>query len=217
MCKLLDLLGRRYGTRTVVDRAENTRSGRATWVVRCDCGREDILNSTDIQRCNACRACGHAKLVRHGHARKTRGYPTGEYRVWVNMRSRCLNPSNPGYKNYGGRGITICNRWLESFDNFLEDMGPRPAGHSLDRIDNNGNYCPENCRWATTRQQGCNKRTVRNITIGSETKPISHWAAECPVSAHQIGQRLNAGLDGEEAVRAARGVRLRGRRPHGAM
>lgn len=101
---------------------------------------------------------------------------TAEYSAWKRMRSRCLFPFATGYQYYGGRGIKICERW-DSYENFLSDMRRRPStGHSLDRIDNEGDYTPENCRWATPGEQGNNKRNTHRITFQEETKTITQWA-----------------------------------------
>jgi hypothetical protein len=100
--------------------------------------------------------------VRHGQA--ANGKRTPEHRAWANLKYRCLNPNSQQYKNYGGRGIKVCKRWLLSFEAFLEDMGPKPnPSHSIDRIDNEGNYSPKNCRWATSKEQASNKRNTRRL------------------------------------------------------
>ncbi len=108
-------------------------------------------------------------FIKHGMA----GTPT--YQVWKGMRMRCLNPNEAGYKNYGGRGIYICERW-NTFANFLADMGQRPDRHSIDRIDNNGPYAPENCRWAISKVQSRNKRNNFLITHNGQTKTLQEWA-----------------------------------------
>lgn len=106
-----------------------------------------------------------ATLTQHGHARN--GKVTSEHHAWNDMKQRCYNSNNPRYKDYGGRGITVCYRWLNSFENFLADMGPKPLGLSLDRKDNEGNYTLDNCRWATPMEQAANRRPAK--------KRRKHW------------------------------------------
>jgi len=109
--------------------------------------------------------------ARHGHAAK----PTSIYMIWHEMIERCRNPNNKAYPNYGGRGITVCKRWLK-FENFLTDMGEHPVGLSIDRINNNGNYEPSNCRWATRSEQMINSRNAKLVTWNGVTKTIKGWA-----------------------------------------
>lgn len=144
--------------------------GASIWLCHCACGnfkrvRGDSLWTGKTKSCS----CLQIDIVtRHGQARRTMGW-SSTYRSWQAMKRRCLNPKVRGYKNYGGRGITICERWLESFENFLADMGPRPPGMSLDRIDPNGNYEPGNCRWATAKEQSLNKRSSnRSIPLNAK-------------------------------------------------
>lgn len=99
-----------------------------------------------------------------------------EYGVWANMKTRCYNPNHSSYKRYGGRGIVVCGAWIDSFPQFFKDMGPRPSSqHSIDRVNNNGNYEPSNCKWSTRKEQQNNTRTNRFITINGETKTASQW------------------------------------------
>ncbi len=117
---------------------------------------------------------------------------TREYKTWQSMRGRCNDPNDPYYARYGGRGITICDRW-RIFTNFLADMGPRPAGHTIDRIDNDGDYCPENCRWATATDQQRNTRQNRRITYNGRTQCLTAWAEEYGIKPHTLTARLKRG------------------------
>lgn len=116
---------------------------------------------------------------------------TPEHRAWAAMKTRCLNPKCRSFKNYGKRGITVCERWLHSFSQFLADMGPRPSkNHSIDRIDNDGPYSPENCRWATMLTQNNNKRNTPMITFEGITKPLTHWAKKYGLNLDALRDRL---------------------------
>ena len=128
-------------------------------------------------------------------------YRTPEYRAWKNMKHRCFNPNNKQYLDYGGRGISVCDRWLD-FENFLADMGSRPTSkHSLDRIDNDADYSAENCRWATKAEQGNNRRDNKPlITIGKETYTIVQWENKMGYGARVIKNRLKRGWSEYKAV-----------------
>lgn len=117
------------------------------------------------------------------------------YQVWADMKQRCLNPKVAQYHNYGGRGITVCDRWLSSFDNFLIDMGSKPPGKSIDRINNNGNYDPGNCRWATKKEQRDNQRTTRLIEIDGVTKPLRDWAKHYGIHETTVHGRIRRGME----------------------
>lgn len=117
------------------------------------------------------------------------GTPT--YYSWKNMLKRCLEPHNKHYEYYGGRGITVCDEWL-SYDKFFADMGEKPDGRTLERIDNNGNYTPQNCRWATREEQDSNKRTNRHITYRGKTQTMEQWARELRIHPATLSNRINA-------------------------
>ena len=133
----------------------------------------------------------------HGHA--VRGQHSSTYEVWGGMKKRCLCKSNEAYKHYGARGITVCERWFK-FENFLSDMGEKPDGLTLERINNNLGYSPENCKWATRTDQARNKRNARYITVNNKTQTIQQWSEETGLSYYTIYLRLRRGLSVEKAV-----------------
>ncbi len=175
----LNLVGQQFGRLIVVCQAIRTANVKSPikWRCRCECGKE-IETETGALRSGHTKSCGclqrdivAQRCAIHGQL------GTPEYRAWRAMMGRCSIKSNASYSNYGGRGIKVCDRWLE-FDNFRSDMGDRPLGTTLDRIDTNGNYEPINCRWATKEQQDSNKRTSVHITFEGRTMTISQWGRE---------------------------------------
>lgn len=162
---------------------------------QCDCGnqkiiRQDLVNSKRIKSCG----CLSKELkLKHGK------YNTQVYRAWDSMKQRCFNIKNCNYKNYGHRGITVCKRWKDSFEEFLKDMGEPKKGQSLDRIDNQKDYCPENCRWVSNKTQSRNRRTNKLLTFNNKTMCIADWADKIGISRKTIEQRLKRGWSTEEA------------------
>jgi len=166
MPAFIDISNQRFGRLAVIERAE--QSGRNTmWRCRCDCGRETIVQANNLRR-GASKSCGclnaewrKSYFTTHGHANKGHLSPT--YQSWKGMLNRCTNPNGYDWKLYGGRGITVCDRWRHSFENFLADMGERPVGYSIERIDVNGNYEPDNCKWIPLGDQVKNRRCSKRL------------------------------------------------------
>jgi hypothetical protein len=170
---------------------------------RCECGSERLVLLFHLRR-GATQSCGclvREQNTKHGESSTSAHRESIEYRIWSGMIARCERVNEETYRNYGGRGISVCDRWRESFQSFLEDMGRRPSSnHSLDRIDVNGNYEPSNCRWATWKQQQRNKRNNRIITAQGQRKTMAEWAEITGIRTGTISERLRHGWSHERAV-----------------
>jgi hypothetical protein len=174
MAPRVDITGRQFGELHVVHHVEGRK-----WFCKCSCGKATIV-AVDKLNSGHTASCGHLRLdalVRRSttHGNAPRGAQSPEYRVWCSMVARCTLPTEKSWANYGGRGITVCKRW-QKFENFLADMGPRPAGTTIERVNNDKGYSPSNCRWATKAEQARNTRRTRFITYRKVTKCVSDWA-----------------------------------------
>ncbi len=179
----------------------------ALWLCRCECGKERVVSSNSLRR-GLTQSCGclsaektAARALRHGHA-TDKGGQSRVYSAWSGMKSRCSNPRFKQWKDYGGRGIKVCQRW-QSFTNFLEDMGEPAEGESLDRIDPNKGYSPDNVRWASQEIQANNKRTALSLTIDGCTQTVTQWCNQLGLKRAGIYRRFHAGED-VAAIIAAR-------------
>jgi len=175
------------------------------WLCRCECGVERSVWIANLVSGKS-RSCGclnaESKATANAVRFRTHGMSkTSIYRIWRGMIKRCTDSGIRGYPNYGGRGISVCERWNNSFENFYADMGERPSGkHSIDRINNDGNYEPENCRWATTQEQTRNTRRTRMVTFAGRTQCLQAWADESGISKQTISLRLRTGWTVEDAL-----------------
>lgn len=208
-----DLTGKRFGRLLCLEAVSRSITPNGTsvfkWRCQCDCGKECNVTGQNLRR-GYTRSCGCLlrESVKYGSiTHGMRRTPT--YKVWAGIIQRCTNPNEAHYKDYGGRGIGVCDRWLNSFENFLEDMGEKPPGLWIERTDNNKGYEPGNCRWATIKEQANNKRNNRKITAFGKTQTLAQWSDEIGIGASSISARIMVlGWTPERAVSAPlRGMR----------
>lgn len=189
--------GSKYGYLTAVRSLEGSDLGRNVWVLRCDCGQEAIAQANPVLRgdITSCKCKRNARFFRHGM------YKSPEYRAWSSMISRCKNPGNASFADYGGRGIAVCDEWAGDFTKFFEDMGPRPSPkHQIDRIDNDGSYEVNNCRWATPSENSRNRRNTIFVECDGEVKTLAEWSYFTGIGYQTLRKRLNAGWDAKRAL-----------------
>lgn len=207
----VDLTGKTFGRLTVIKLHDKDRLGNYRWWCRCSCGRELPVRGSSLKIGRA-RSCGCLQRDRAAEQAKKMGAAnlrhgatgTPEWIAWHNIRQRCGNPNAKEYDNYGGRGIKVCDRWQgeTGFENFLVDMGSRPSSrHSIDRFpDQNGDYCPENCRWATAKEQQRNRTNNVLLTYNGKEQCLAAWAEEFRLTRRQLWTRIKAGWPMHEAL-----------------
>ncbi len=188
-----DIIGNKYGKLTVL----SIVGVGGLVVVECECGTVKQIGFNVINRgITVSCGCYHVGNLKHGYSNRS------ELRTWNNIKARCCNPGRADYKNYGGRGIKICDSWINSFENFLKDMGDKPSPEmTIERKDVNGDYCPENCIWETRKVQANTKRNNRKLTYNGITKNIGEWATELGVTKpDNINKMLKRGKPFDEVV-----------------
>lgn len=203
MGRIKDITGQRFGRLYVIS-FDHLSEGKnlAYWRCVCDCGKEAVVRGTCL-RSGESKSCGclarELSSIRNSthHCRNTR-----LYHIWIDMRQRCMNPNQPDYPRWGGRGISVCEPWLESFDNFRK--WAMESGYTdyltIDRIDVNGNYCPENCRWATYEDQANNRRSSKLIEYKGEIRSETQWSRLLGGNRNLVHSRLKSGWSIEKAL-----------------
>lgn len=193
MSKFIDITGQKFGRLVAIQRVRVNKHGKSIWQFQCDCGKLHEATSGDV-RFSRTKSCGCL------HDRQNFLSRTPEYSSWANMMLRCYQETSRTFSHYGGRGITVCERWHD-FKNFYSDMGKRPDNTTLDRIDSSGNYEPSNCRWANSFQQSRNRSNNRKFTIAGVTLTMAEWSRKVGKSKGMIRHRMNnLGMTFEEAI-----------------
>jgi hypothetical protein len=213
----INRVGQKYGRLTVLERVNTDKSGQARWLCHCDCGsgKLTIASGNHLARGNV-RSCGCLRIeaalratrdhhsMKHGMAK--RGRQSSEYYSYLHAKARCENSNNANFADYGGRGIKFL---YTSFEQFFADLGPKPPGLTVERINNNGHYQPGNCRWATRLEQGSNKRNNRLLVAFGRIQILSQWAREYGIAVPTLHDRLSSGIPLEHALTVSdfRGLR----------
>lgn len=197
----VDRTGRRYGRLLVVSFAGQTHDKKSKWNCVCDCGNKNVATGANLHR-GTIVSCGcfareqsRLRCRTHGDSKVT------EFKTWCGIKDRCTNPKANGYHLYGGAGIKVCARWLNSYENFLADMGRKPSPrHSIDRIDGTKGYSPDNCRWATWEDQANNRSNNNRLVFNGITLTVSQWARKTGILKSTLRERLNRGWSIPDAL-----------------
>lgn len=185
----IPMIGKTFGQLTVLSFAGKDKDKALYWRCLCACGQETVVRGSHL-RYGETKSCGCDQNT-HQYKHGLHHLHLSEYSSWQSMIQRCTNPKAKMFKNYGGRGITVCPQWRDSFETFLSDMGFKPSkNHSIERKDNDGNYCPENCRWATDPEQARNKRSNVWITFRDETRTLQDWSNITGINRYTLHGRL---------------------------
>jgi hypothetical protein len=210
-----DLSTQRFGRLTAIERAGRHMANGVPWRCLCECGNEIVVPSGRLKSGNT-KSCGCLSRDITGSLRRTHGMSrSSEYASWTSMKDRCFNPNNDDYALYGGRGITVCRRWKNSFENFLADMGTKPFPRaSIDRINTNGNYSPTNCRWSSQKTQTRNKRTNKVIEFDGHRRTVAEWAERTGLHRSVIEGRIARGWPLEEVLSPERKTKWSRRKPN---
>ena len=194
-----DISGQKFGRVTVISYSHTNEDKKACWNSVCDCGKKFVVSGKNLRNGNT-KSCGCYAVevtiknsTTHGECI---GGKTPEYYIWIAMKDRCLNSNNKSYKRYGGRGITVCDKWKNSYAAFLKDMGNKPTpNHSIERVDNFKGYSPDNCIWATDKQQMNNTRVNRILTYKGESLTVAQWSDKLGIKQVTLNMRLFRGWD----------------------
>ena len=195
--KMLDITGKRFNMVVALGAVGKNSSGALVWRFECDCGK--IFDSTPSHfksgRNKSCGCIHKDTITKHGYSKNPL------YSIYTSMIARCKNPNSTSYHRYGARGISVCDRWLNSFEDFCSDIGDRPSHqHSIDRIDNNKDYYPDNCKWATKKEQARNRRNTKLITHNGRTASIPEWSEITGIPQQLIQTRIRRGWSDEDAI-----------------
>lgn len=197
-------IGTRFGRLVVIGPGRRI-DREVSWPTLCDCGKKKLVTGYQL-RSGQTQSCGCLGKERRREAVTKHGLVAGGewhplYRTWLTMKQRCYNPRVSKFDSYGARGIRVCDEWREDFAAFVRDVGPRPSKrHTIERIDNNGNYEPSNVKWATWKQQGRNKRTNVNLTFRGKTQCLAAWAEELGIQFSTLSYRIRVGWSTKDAL-----------------